>query len=65
MCQLDRLELEFEIVTLIHNIHEYKKLGFPTVVMQNRLEYCSAKFEALDHFVLNENETHLGASVRN
>jgi hypothetical protein len=64
MCQLDRLELEFEIVTLIHNIHEFKKLGFPTAIMQNRLECCSAEFEALDHFALNENKTQLGASVR-
>ncbi len=64
MCHLDRLELEFEIVTLIHNIHEFKKLGFPTAEMQRRLEYCNTEFQTLNLSAYNDNETKINASVR-
>ncbi len=47
MCKIHKLELEFEIVTLSHNIGKLKQLGFRTTELQSRLEYCHAAFEAL------------------
>jgi hypothetical protein len=64
MGHLDRLELEFEIVTLMHNIHEFKKLGFRTAEMQSRLEYCSAEFQALNLCANSESDMKLIANSR-
>ncbi len=55
MCNLDKLELEFEIATLIHNISEFKRMGYPTAEMQSRLDYCRAEFKALNLSSCNEN----------
>jgi hypothetical protein len=54
MSNLDKLELEFEIATLMHNINEFKKLGYPTAEMQSRLEFCRAEFKGLNPDI-NEN----------
>lgn len=48
MCKLPDLELEFEIVTLSHNIGKLKKLGFRTIDLQSRLDYCRAQFVELN-----------------
>jgi len=55
MCGLENLELEFEIVTLTHNIKQLKKSGYRTEALQSRLEYCLnlTKFEKMDSFKKN------------
>jgi|GEM_PF-6387835 hypothetical protein len=48
MCKLPELELEFEIVTLSHNIEKLKKLGLRTADLQSRLAYCQSQFRAIN-----------------
>jgi len=55
MCKLPDLELEFEIVTLSHNIEELKKLGFRTADLQSRLDYCQSQYRALNNLAECEN----------
>jgi hypothetical protein len=47
MFNINKLELEFEIVTLDHNMEKYRKLGIRTEELQNRLKFCRAQFEKL------------------
>ena len=42
-----KMELEFEILTLKHNIANLKKLGFQIEHLQHRLKVCSAELEAM------------------
>jgi hypothetical protein len=62
MCKINKLELEFEIVTLDHNMDKLKKLGFRTEELQNRLEFCRAQFEKLKRDASNDdcNDSHIG-----
>ena len=48
MRTLPNLELDFEILTLTHNIDKLKKLGYRTADLQRRLDYCHAQVHSLE-----------------
>ncbi len=48
MCKIKKLELEFEIVTLSHNIEKFRKMGIRTESMQARLNFCQSEFNKLN-----------------
>jgi hypothetical protein len=47
------LELQLEILTLVKNIKQFKKYGWSTENLQNRLKFCRSKQKVLK--VLDEN----------
>lgn len=47
MAERTKLELEFEIVTLINNIENNNIIGTRSQDLQRRLELCRAQLEAL------------------
>ena len=59
MCKIPKLELEFEIATLSHNIENYEKLRLDTADMHSRLEYCQAKLYALNMATADKNSRDL------
>jgi hypothetical protein len=67
MCKRPKLELEFEIVTLSHNIEKLKKLGVRTAELQDRLEFCRAEFNSClleeDGFSFDHGQTHRNLNV--
>jgi hypothetical protein len=58
MADPTKLELDFEILTLTNNIETMNRLGKSAIDLQNRLNVCRAKLQAMKSGV--DAETQIG-----